>query len=367
MTMIREHFMKGINLGGWFAQADCLGDNSPRNRVEMETHLQTYITEYDIRQIREWGYDHIRLPFDYRLVEQEKDSLASCDMFIHHLDQCVEWCRANNMGIVLDLHQAAGNVYGMTKKPMPLLTDEDLQNRFINIWIKLTEHFKKVSEPIIIFELLNEVSDSTGFLWNRLYLKTIGKIREVDTTRYILVGSNEQNSAFRLKELDLLEDPKVIYNFHFYDPMMFTHQKAHFSEDMLLYNKNISYPGEITGFPEYLEQHREYVTKFAHVVMENKVNKESMEKLLAGALNFVKYSGKELYCGEFGVIDTVKSQDAVGWMKDLVSILNENGIGHAMWNYKEMDFGLVKLNGEIRDEKRLNMIRLVLQDKGEDA
>ena len=45
-------FEKGINLGGWLSQWD-LTDRE---------HLETFITEQDIQDIRAMGADHVRLP-----------------------------------------------------------------------------------------------------------------------------------------------------------------------------------------------------------------------------------------------------------------------------------------------------------------
>ena len=53
-------FYRGINLGGWFSQCDY-----------SDERLDTFITEPDFKQIAEWGMDHIRIPADYNVVENE--------------------------------------------------------------------------------------------------------------------------------------------------------------------------------------------------------------------------------------------------------------------------------------------------------
>ena len=53
-------FQRGINLGGWLSQC------TPKKE-----HYDTFITEQDLRTIASWGLDHVRLPIDYVLVEQE--------------------------------------------------------------------------------------------------------------------------------------------------------------------------------------------------------------------------------------------------------------------------------------------------------
>lgn len=101
-----------------------------------------------------------------------------------------------------------------------MLQDEEAKQRFISIWVQLTKHFKEVKELQIMFELFNEVVDSTGYLWNQLYKETIQETRKIDQERYLLVGSNLQNSVFTLKELDLVEDPYVFIIYIFMNQLL---------------------------------------------------------------------------------------------------------------------------------------------------
>lgn len=262
----------------------------------------------------------------------------------------MQWCRELGLNLIVDLHDLWGNVYGAMDKPMPLLTQEDLKANFYQIWELLVGHFAGLGTGAssgfwLMFELLNEVSDATGYLWNQLYTEAVRRTRKIDAARPILVGSNGQNSVALLRELQLLEDPLVFYNFHYYDPQVFTHQKASFSEEMREYNHTVTYPGDISSFVEYLKAHPLYASKYALTGAETQNDRALMERLLKNARDFVAYSGKELYCGEFGVINSAPQEEAIKWMADFLFILSECHIGHALWNYKSLDFGLVDLNG----------------------
>lgn len=353
--MLFDYFKNGINLGGWLSQYDCLPkDYIPETIEERSEHFKTYITEKNIEQIKSWGLDHIRMPIDHRVLEEEENPIVMRKEAFYFMDLCMDWCEKHGLNIIIDLHHAQGNIPCAMSEPMPLLTEEPLINRFINIWKNIAKHYKDRKKPVIMFELLNEVSDgSGGYLWNELCRKTVSAIREIDSERFILIGSNEQNSTFRLQELNLFDDKNIFYNFHFYDPQVFTHQRAHFSEEMCVYNKVLPYPSDISDFTQFLLENREYLPKYNRVATDKTCDKEGTKRLLKGALNFVKYSGRELYCGEFGVIDTARDEDAVNWLKDCIEIFEENNIGHAFWNYKEMDFGFIDINNNIRSEKLL--------------
>lgn len=344
--MLYDFFRNGINIGGWLSQWNCL-PVAPVNKEDLRKHFQEFIKEENIKQIAGWGMDHVRLPIDYRVLENKVFDHNFDENVFHYIDLCADWCQKYKLNLILDLHDMEGNVYGAMDAPMPLLTEDHLKKRFLHIWAELALHFRGRKEPVIMFELLNEVSDGSGYLWKDLCKQTVKIIRSIDKDRYILIGSNEQNSAFRLKELELFDDKNIFYNFHFYDPQAFTHQKAHFSEEMRLYNREVHYPGEITGFTDFLLNNRKYIQKYARVCMENRVDKESMRRLLKDAFDFVKYTGKELYCGEFGVINTARPEDAAAWLKDVIELLEEQGIGHAMWSYKECDFGMVDMENKL--------------------
>ena len=55
---------RGINLGGWMSQCDY-----SRER------LDGFIREDDIEKIASWGMDHIRLPIDYNVIQNDDGSM----------------------------------------------------------------------------------------------------------------------------------------------------------------------------------------------------------------------------------------------------------------------------------------------------
>lgn len=347
--MIFQKVQRGINVGGWLSQYEFVA-KQPLMESNLVEHFRSFITQDDIRQIAEWGFDHIRLPVSgYLLYDQDKGKIRN--EVVNYIDQCVSWCSTHKLNIVLDLHDLWGNVYGAMDVPMPLLTDHALKENFFKIWEELAQYFKGETRCEITFELLNEVSDASGYLWNRMYKETIRKIRKIDEKRPILVGSNGQNSVAFLPQLDLVDDPLVFYNFHYYEPQVFTHQKAHFSQELKDFDHTVTYPGDITEFTVYLENHPQYKGKYALTEKETRNDRNLMNRLLEEACKFVRYSECQLYCGEFGIIDSAPPEEGIKWLQDLLEILDKNRIGHALWNYKGLDFGLLDVNGNVVSEK----------------
>ena len=60
MQMKDFGFSRGVDLGGWFSQCDY-----SRERMD------TFITEKDFDVIASWGLDHVRIPVDYNIFEDE--------------------------------------------------------------------------------------------------------------------------------------------------------------------------------------------------------------------------------------------------------------------------------------------------------
>ena len=86
-------------------------------------------------------------------------------------------------------------------------------------------------------------------------------------------------------------------------------------------------------------------------------DKKLMQAFLADADKFMKFSGCELYCGEFGVIDSAPAEAAVKWIRDFITICDNMKIGHAMWNYKCLDFELVDRNNQVVRPEILEVLK----------
>ncbi len=361
--MIEECFQRGINLGGWLSQYEFVAEK-PLTEENLRKHLDTFVQEKDIRQISLWQFDHIRLPVSgYLLYDAERECLNG--RVLKYIHKCIAWCAKYRLNMVVDLHDTEGNIYGAMDKPMPLFTDSVLRGRFIRIWELLAREFVNVTGVTLAFELLNEISDASGayplsdvtgehydcsrkksFQWNQLYKKCVERIRSIDGSRRILVGSNGQNSVVYLKELDILDDPYVFYGFHYYDPQVFTHQQADFSEEMRTFGRIVGYPDDISSFTAHINGHPDWKRKHALVAGETRNDRALMIKLLRHAETFIRETGRELYCGEFGVIAHAPGAAARSWAADLTDILEKNHIGYALWNYKFLDFGLLDLDGK---------------------
>ncbi len=323
-------FEHGMGIGGWLTNYKRFNVLPQDRRLcltigDME-HFATYITEEDVKYIASLGMDHIRLGFD-QIVFEEKPYVYREEIF-GHIDNFIGWCKKHGLNIVLNMHKAVGN-YCDIKENVELLDDEELQNRFISLWLAFEERY--ADDNSIAFELLNEVRNVDPEKWNRLADKTVTLIREKNKERKIIIGSTCWNSAYTLKHLKIYDDENIIYTFHSYEPFEFTHQRGVLQAATLYYNRAMPYPCDIERYRDYQKVVHNKLMAFENY---EKMDIEFMRNVLKPATEFVKeHPDKILWCGEFGTIRHANIKWRENWMRDVITILKENGIPYCVWNY----------------------------------
>ena len=341
-----DGFMHGVNLGGWFSQCNYTEDR-----------YDNFIKEEDFKIISEWGLDHIRLPIDYELVET--DDGQPLEKGYERIRKAAAWCKANKLNMILDLHKTVGYSFDPGHKEYGFFDSEELQERFYKLWESLASNFKDVfagSSNEICFELLNEVTDQAYCKkWNAIAKKCIVRIRKIAPATKILVGSYWNNSLAAVKDLDPPYDENIVYNFHCYEPLLFTHQGAPWVGPNM--NPDFRFPLK-SKFSDYIKMTSEKVgqigTAFGAFSPEATVDVSYFETIFAEAVKIAEERNVLLYCGEYGVIEKASPEDTLEWYKLISTVFNNHGIGRAAWSYKQMDFGL----GDSRlDSVRKELIR----------
>ena len=173
-----KFFIRGINLGNWLnpegymfgfnkTSSARLIDQAFKEMVGPDFTNQfwkkfkdNYITREDIRYIRKTGMNTIRIPFHYKLfTDEDYMGLSARQDGFQRIDSLVAWCRESEIYLILDMHDAPGgqtgdNIDDSYGYPW-LMTSEDSQKQFVEIWKKIADHYK--NEPVILgYDLLNE-------------------------------------------------------------------------------------------------------------------------------------------------------------------------------------------------------------------
>ena len=333
-------FQKGVNLGGWisqFAEYD-------------EQHFNSFITEEDIALIAGLGFDHVRVPVDYIVLEDD-DGKIRPEGF-RHLENCRTWCAAHKLNMLIDLHECYGYSFDPLKKNMDrrkFFYDSDLQARFLRLWKEIAERFGRYPGQVA-FEPLNEVVlEDVANTWNELASGYVRMMREIAPDSWLVIGGVHYNSVLSVPLLNLPADSKIVYNFHCYEPMVFSHQGAYWVEGM---------PSDFRiAYPKTISEYRAAAGKLdadlgGAICRENihEIGPGFFEDIFMPAVEKAEKDDRPLYCGEYGVIDLADGESKLRWLQDIHTVFRKFGIGHALWNYKEKDFGFQDERfSEIRD------------------
>ncbi|MEZ0396292.1 MAG: cellulase family glycosylhydrolase [Anaerolineales bacterium] len=344
--MEKTSLRAGVNLGGWLSQYPAYDHQ----------HFKTFIVADDIRRIADWGFDHVRLPVDYPVLADEARPGIYLSSGFDYLLQALEWCQEAGLRVVLDLHRAPGYRFDAPAENT-LFSDAARQEQFIALWGVLAERLEEVSAEWLAFELLNEVVLPESGPWNWLAQAALTRIRQVDRGRLVIIGANRYASPDELQHLDILPDPHVLYTFHFYEPLLVTHQRAYWVPWLLEFDRAVEYPGCVPD-PQRLMSLRPEMAAFVEKYSRQPMDSELLRHYLRPALDFVRRSGQTVYCGEYGVIDRASPATRIRWTGDFVELLREYNIGRALWSYKAMDFGLVDGAGNVVSEE---LIRITSQ------
>jgi len=241
-----KFFIQGTNLGNWLNpegymflfdaeassyrqinEAFCELVGPDFTKEFWKEFKKNYITEDDIKYIRQTGMNSIRIPFHYKLFTNEDYmDLDSSHNGFELIDQVVEWCRQQGLYVILDMHDAPGgqtgdNIDDSYGYPW-LMEDEACKQQFCDIWKNVATHY--ANDTIILgYDLLNEpiahyfvedyahLNDSL----EPLYKRCVEVIRTVDKNHIILLGGAQWNSNFAVFK-DSKFDDNLMYTCHRY-------------------------------------------------------------------------------------------------------------------------------------------------------
>lgn len=296
-------FIRGTNLGNWLNPEGYMFGFGKTNSARMindmfcqmvgedataefwEDFKDNYITKADIDFIASTGANTVRLPFHYKLFTDDDymGRSSGCEGY-ERIDSVVEWCRANKLYLILDMHDAPGgqtgdNIDDSYGYPW-LFESEKAQALFCDIWEQIARRY--ADEPVILgYELINEpiahYFDNKEELNSRLeplHKRAVEAIRRADNNHIVLIGGSQWNGNFE-PFTDWTYDDKLMYTCH-------------------RYGGDASAPA------------------------------------IGSIIAFRDSTGLPMYMGEIG-------HNTDQWQNDFCNVLEDNNIGYTFWPYKKLD------------------------------
>jgi endoglucanase len=328
------HLQHGIAVSGWFSES---GNYSMQQ-------LRAFTTPADVEHIRQLGFDHIRIPVDPVIFQCDGD-WNGCER-IQFLDDVIKKALAVDLDVILDLH------------PNPQYTHQLVANslasdKYLRLWAQIADHYGAMDQDRIILEVMNEISVNDVYAWSGILQQSIQVIRHHAPNSTILVQGAGYSDIWDLIRLPILPDSNLIYDFHYYEPHIFTHQGATWGSDYWMDIANLPFPVTETGIASAFEHTDSQIARW--LILQYKQDRWDADRInndIGFAAEWAKRRNVPLICDEFGAYrNFTGAEDRERWLTAARTAFEKNHVGWTMWDYQG-GFGVVyKENGNVRDDQ----------------
>ncbi len=337
----------GINASEWFAQV-----YDPKGYTK--EHFETWNTAEDIALIKSMGFDHVRLSVNPEPVMKRGRADEIPADYLASLDAAVKMILDHGLAVTIDIHPNGDFKERLAK-------DDAFVQAFADFWRALAKHYSSWDPDRVFFEIMNEPEFADGYRWYGVESKLAAVIRESAPQHTIIAAGARWSDDDDLLFIEPLRDPNVIYNFHFYEPHVFTHQGATWSSYYFHWLKGLQYPSSPEQAAKIAESvpdpvDRLYVIRYG---LEH-WDAARIEAEVNQVAEWAKARGVPVVCNEFGVYRAYADpQDRAAWIRDVRTALEKHGMGWAMWDYSG-GFGVVtkKTGHAVADEVTLRALGL---------
>jgi endoglucanase len=309
-------FMRGVNLGNYL--------EAPPGQ-----DWGAHYTGNDFVNIRNEGFDHVRLPVAWHYYTSAGPTYTISNSFFPKVDFLVTNALNRGLGVLLNIHHFDAFVSDPASN----------SNKFYAIWQQIAAYYSN-APPQLAFELLNEPNGaaSTAVL-NPIYAEAIRLIRLTNPNRQVFVGPSQWNSIPELSNLRLPDnDTNLIVTVHCYDPFLFTHQGATWAGSDPA-TTGVLFPGPpqvpLTPAPGISSWASNFIASYNSIPSEgNPSSPLAFRAKLQFARQWSDYYGRPVHVGEFGAYTVAEPVSRARFYSEFRSIADSLGLGWAMWDWK---------------------------------
>ncbi len=323
-----EHLRHGINASEWFAQVY-------DKRGYTREHFQSWTTAEDIALIKSMGFDHVRLSVNPQpmMPNHRPDEIPA--EYLAYLDSAVKMILDQGMAVVIDLHPESDFKTRLTK-------EDSFVQEFADFWRALARHYSTWNAEHVFFEVLNEPEMSDRYRWYGVQAKLATAIREGAPQHTIVAAGARWSADDELVFIEPLRDPNVVYNFHFYEPHIFTHQGATWGSYMWHWATGLHYPSSPESAAKVAAAAPDAVDRLAIIRYgQDHWDAARIDAEVTQVADWARQRSVPVICNEFGVYrEYTDPRDREAWIHDVRTSLERHGMGWTMWDYSG-SFGVV--------------------------
>jgi len=289
------------------------------------------VHEDDLKWIRDWGFDFVRIPMDYWLwIDtnwRQTRTLSPDDMdkidekTMEKVDRTVELGIKYGLHVSLNFHRAPGYcINNPGREPFVLWSDRRAEDAFVFHWDLFAKRYHDVSVKDLSFNLVNEAPRvREGYMsaedYRRVMTRATETIRAHTPGRIIVIDGLSVGN----KVVEKMIDTGVAQSVHAYTPAGISHYHASWVD------RNLSFPTPTWPL----------LNKDGSV----KCDRAKLEAHYAPWAELAR-KGIGVHCGEAGCYNKTPYEVFYAWFADVMDILKGHGIGYALWNFRG-SFGIL--------------------------
>ncbi len=322
---------RGVNLPLWF----WFGSEDAAQRDKR-------ITDRELATLKIMGLTHVRLPINlnFLLDETRPDLLNPAG--IRELDRALARILAQDLAVIVDIHSTGENQGGVFSARLE--DDPEFIGLYASFWQSFAQHLAETVSPEMVFlEPMNEpVFYDNPEKWLPLQEQLLTAIHAVTPEfTVIATGARWSNLDTLIVQMPLAM-PNVIYNFHFYEPFVFTHQGASWAGSLVIPLRDVPYPSSPEAVEPVLRLYNGAEQRGALIQYGNeRWNREFIQQRMQAAADWAAQHNVRVICNEFGTYSVyAPMEDRVQWIQDVRETLESFGFGWTMWEYDD-SFGMV--------------------------
>ncbi len=322
---------RGVNFSRWFAWPPPDPKRFPAT-----------ITAGDLAFIRRAGFRHVRLPVAPEVLTDPARPGELAGTRLARFDAALDAIGAEGLAVVVCLFPRGD--YKQRVLTAPATTGD--YGRGLKA---LAAHLARRDPEEVFIEILNEPNAFHPTVWNRLQRELLPMARAGAPRHTLIATSNIRNEFGRwdtvggLEGLEPVDDTNVVYDFHFYDPVQFTHQGAAWMMPQCGHYRNLPYPSS----PQAVQPHLFGISDRAAVAFASLYGRERWDRLrldtqITRAARWGLRYRVPVICGEFGCYrPNAPDDDRLRYLRDVRELLEQHNIGWAVWEYSG-GFGVVE-------------------------
>jgi endoglucanase len=305
--------------------------------------------EDDFRWMRDWGFNFVRLPMDYRFWTDPADPMKIDERKTEPIDRAVRLGEQYGVHVNISLHRAPGFcildgmdpvVTGIhvTPEKTSFYDDRHTLDAFVHQWRYLARRYKGISNERVSFNLVNEpirrftpheqsalaaslknqpseamqkeIASRGAKEYARVARAAMDGIRSIDAQR-LIVSDGFDGGATPVPDL---VGTGAVQSPHDYFPPALTHYQCEWARQWLKAAEPPAWPLK--------DSHGKVIA-----------GRESIENYVR-PWRAIQQQGVLLHFGEMGCYKHTPPQVVLAWFEDSLDVIGELGSGWALWNFR---------------------------------